>query len=292
MSDAQQGPDWWMASDGKWYPPEQAPAVPPVSEWSSTAPPPGPPPSSGSSGSKAPLIIGAVVAALVLLVGAIVLLGGDDDDDEATTTTTTVEDGSDTTEATDTTTDDGGSDTTVDGSDEVPDGFEVLEGDGVSIAAPEGWELIDAEDLELGGEDFSNAFPDAPEGLVEQGLGLFENGAILVAFDFSDPEFADNVNVVEIPGEAPLDAIEEPATQQLSSLGGEVIDSGIVELAFGEALRIEYTLAVALPDGSSVPAEGVQYYLPLDGTTYIVTVSTGSGAADLASAMIETFSVG
>ena len=25
MSDASQGPGWWQASDGKWYPPEQAP---------------------------------------------------------------------------------------------------------------------------------------------------------------------------------------------------------------------------------------------------------------------------
>lgn len=25
MSDTSQGPDWWQASDGKWYPPEQAP---------------------------------------------------------------------------------------------------------------------------------------------------------------------------------------------------------------------------------------------------------------------------
>ena len=25
MSDTPQGPDWWQASDGKWYPPEQAP---------------------------------------------------------------------------------------------------------------------------------------------------------------------------------------------------------------------------------------------------------------------------
>ena len=29
MSDASQGPGWWMASDGKWYPPEQRPAAPP-----------------------------------------------------------------------------------------------------------------------------------------------------------------------------------------------------------------------------------------------------------------------
>ena len=278
MSDARQAPDWWQASDGKWYPPEQAPPVPPASEWAPTATPPVPPTSSGSSGNKVPLIIAGVVGVFVLLALGLVLLSGGDDDDEDSTTTT-VED-------TETTRDEGSD------AGDVPDGYAMLEGDGVSLAAPEGWELVAAEDLALGGDDFSNAFPDAPEGMVEQGLGLFENGAVLVAFDFSGEQFADNVNVVEIPGEAPLDEIEGPATQQLSSLGGEVVDSGTVEVASGEALRIEYTLAVALPDGSSVPAEGVQYYMPIDGNTYIVTVSAGSGAADLADAMIETFSVG
>lgn len=29
MSDSSQGPGWWMASDGKWYPPSAAPAQPP-----------------------------------------------------------------------------------------------------------------------------------------------------------------------------------------------------------------------------------------------------------------------
>lgn len=29
MSDSSQGPGWWQASDGKWYPPEQAPGVSP-----------------------------------------------------------------------------------------------------------------------------------------------------------------------------------------------------------------------------------------------------------------------
>ncbi len=28
MSDVSQGPGWWLASDGKWYPPEQAPGTP------------------------------------------------------------------------------------------------------------------------------------------------------------------------------------------------------------------------------------------------------------------------
>lgn len=39
MSDVSQGPGWWQASDGKWYPPEQAPGAQPPST------PPGPAPS-------------------------------------------------------------------------------------------------------------------------------------------------------------------------------------------------------------------------------------------------------
>jgi len=40
MSDVQQGPDWWLASDGRWYPPQQAAPAPPPS-----GPPPMAPPS-------------------------------------------------------------------------------------------------------------------------------------------------------------------------------------------------------------------------------------------------------
>ncbi len=29
MSDTSKGPDWWLASDGKWYPPESRPTAPP-----------------------------------------------------------------------------------------------------------------------------------------------------------------------------------------------------------------------------------------------------------------------
>lgn len=51
MSDMSQGPGWWVASDGKWYPPEQHPnyvAPPPVPP-SPPAPPP-PTPASPSGG--------------------------------------------------------------------------------------------------------------------------------------------------------------------------------------------------------------------------------------------------
>lgn len=43
MSDTSQGPGWWQASDGKWYPPEQAPGAAPTG-----AAPGGPPPGYGT----------------------------------------------------------------------------------------------------------------------------------------------------------------------------------------------------------------------------------------------------
>lgn len=41
MSDASQGPGWWQASDGKWYPPEQAPGGAPAPGPAAGGPPPG-----------------------------------------------------------------------------------------------------------------------------------------------------------------------------------------------------------------------------------------------------------
>lgn len=40
MSEVSQGPGWWQASDGRWYPPEQHPAAPPPAAPPPTAPPP------------------------------------------------------------------------------------------------------------------------------------------------------------------------------------------------------------------------------------------------------------
>ncbi len=290
MSDQQQGPGWWLASDGKWYPPEQAPAVPPPETWAS--PPAEPPPSGGmSSGGKVALALTGVAGVLVLLVVAIAFLGEESNDDPDGGPTETVVD-----DLTDRGTDDGGSDDGGDdGSSEggdLPDGYTLIEAGGIAIGAPDGWVELDAADMAMDSEEFGEAFPDAPPGMVEQGLNIFEQGAVLVAFDFTGvTDFSSNLNILDLPGEAPLGAIEGQATSQLATLGGEVIDSGLVDVAAGEALRIEYTLGVTLPDGSVQPAEGVQFYLPVDGRTYIITISTGTGAAALADEMIDTFRV-
>lgn len=69
MSDVSQGPGWWQASDGRWYPPQPAaPAAPPP-------PPPGPPPVPQWGGPPAakPSNRGCLIA--LGIVGGLVLLG-------------------------------------------------------------------------------------------------------------------------------------------------------------------------------------------------------------------------
>lgn len=71
MSDGPQGPGWWQASDGKWYPP-QAGRTPP--------PPPG---RSGASGClKAVLIAVAVLAAVGIASCVALVVAVDDSADE------------------------------------------------------------------------------------------------------------------------------------------------------------------------------------------------------------------
>ncbi len=62
MSDYSQGPGWWQASDGKWYPPQQAAPAAPTEPWGA-APPAGM--AYGTPGYQAPTTNGMAIAALV-----------------------------------------------------------------------------------------------------------------------------------------------------------------------------------------------------------------------------------
>ncbi|HMS12005.1 MAG TPA: PASTA domain-containing protein [Microthrixaceae bacterium] len=98
MSDSSGGDGWWIASDGKWYPPESRPTTPPppppASGTAPTAPPPytwAPGPSSAPPGKPKRStfkIVGGVVLALLVLgaIGAAM----DDKKDEVATSDTTV----------------------------------------------------------------------------------------------------------------------------------------------------------------------------------------------------------
>lgn len=60
MSDTQQGPGWWLASDGRWYPPQHE-----AEDWSSVRP------TSWSASAKL-----GIIAAIMLAGGAGLLLEG------------------------------------------------------------------------------------------------------------------------------------------------------------------------------------------------------------------------
>ncbi|MFL6204691.1 MAG: hypothetical protein ACJ739_05020 [Acidimicrobiales bacterium] len=277
MSDQSQGPGWWLASDGRWYPPDQAPAVPAPEMWAT--PPPGPPPPSGmSTGAKVAIgVVGGFVALIVLSILAIALLG-----DEAETkferTGSAIDEG------------DSSEGTTAPKPVDLPDGYALIEGDGVSIAAPDDWKEVDPDDFGMTPEEFEAAFPDAPEGFVDQAMSAFQQGASLVAFDVDD-QLGANVNIASFPGEAPLSLVEQQAKSQLESLGGTVSRSERVNVPAGEAHRIDYTLDVSGPGGSSVSVAGVQFYVVADGRTHVVTITTPENPGDLVDTMIDTFRV-
>lgn len=88
MSDQSQGPGWWQASDGKWYPPEQAPgAQPPPSTQPMGVPPtepgavpppvaPGGPPAYGTPAAGAAAAGGSNTGKIVAIVIVLALIAG------------------------------------------------------------------------------------------------------------------------------------------------------------------------------------------------------------------------
>jgi hypothetical protein len=72
VSDTQQGPGWWLASDGKWYPPQSAQTASPLA-------PPAPVAAKKSSGClKAVLIVVALFVLAGIGLGACLALAGDE----------------------------------------------------------------------------------------------------------------------------------------------------------------------------------------------------------------------
>lgn len=67
----QPGPGWWLASDGRWYPPQQAPAPAPTPAPAYPTPyqTPVPPPSKSGKGC---LVVLAVIGVIMLLIAALV----------------------------------------------------------------------------------------------------------------------------------------------------------------------------------------------------------------------------
>ena len=62
MSDASQGPGWWQASDGKWYPPEAKLPPPPPGAYAAA-----PAPAGRSAATIVAIVVGAFVVATFLI---------------------------------------------------------------------------------------------------------------------------------------------------------------------------------------------------------------------------------
>jgi hypothetical protein len=259
MSDQPSGPGWWLASDGKWYPPDQAPPVPPPELWA-PGPPSAPPRTGLSTGAFLGLVIGGVVGVFVLVGLAIALLGSDDGD-AASAVAPAV----------------------------VPEGFALVEGDGVSMAVPAGWRQIDPDELDT--DVLDDAFPDASTELDEPGATPSEQGVVLVAMDGDDPPYTANVNIVSVPMQVSLAELTGVAEAQLRPLGAQINAIERAHLPVGDAVRVAYTVPVALPDGTSATAAGVQHHIPLDGRTYTITTSSMGDPGELADEMAATFRV-
>ena len=79
MSDVSQGEGWWQASDGKWYPPDLRPDLPPPPKQpKSSLPQPGSPPAPSTSpsvGKRVGVAVGVVVLVIVAAIVAFMATG-------------------------------------------------------------------------------------------------------------------------------------------------------------------------------------------------------------------------
>jgi|GEM_PF-6318565 len=225
----------------------------------------------------------ALAAVLALSVVAAACSDETEDDPLGGDTTTTEERSSDDGGATD----DGGSE----GAEvEVPDGWQVIEGDGVSIAVPDEWIDVPLEEFEMGSEDFQELMPEADEAMLNQAAQVVQQGGVLLAFGPPVDDFTDNLNILELPVRAELDQLEREAQLGMDALGAEMRSLDRVELPAGDAIRVRYSAEFQSPEGPFT-VEGVQFYIPVDGATYVLTISTVADPDDLADDMAASFEV-
>ncbi|CAN5621722.1 hypothetical protein BH20ACT2_BH20ACT2_08090 [soil metagenome] len=309
MSEQSQGPGWWQASDGRWYPPELAPPgyvepTQPHPRPTDFAPyqavhlpdgaPGGPPPGGSREGAgrnKVLGVLGALVVLIALIVGAVVLLG--DDDEEATDDSSTTSEPS---------TDDPVVTEPGEGeleAPEVPEGFRLVEGsDGDwAVGIPEGWQDADlaSEDLDAIQNSLGANNPQLSE-QIEASKAVLEDSGVLFALAPPDPATgvsSDNLNIIRLPftggGELPP-GLEVQTRSQLETIGVQDATFETVELRAGEALRGDYILPVNAPDGSVIYLRTVRFFLAAPESAWVLSFSSTDGdSEELVTAVADSF---
>lgn len=257
MSEVSQGPGWWLASDGRWYPPEQHPdhqpiATPPPEPpaapvapvgsagagWSVPAdrptPPGGLPPAGGGSspgrprggpsggGGAGKLVVVALAVVLALVVGGIglvVVLGGDDDESVETTSAAASKD-----------------DAEADDAEDEPEADEDTVTD--ASTEPEGEAADDADDPE------DDARPD-PVSLGSVEDQAIADAAVLTPADLEGWELTDSDDEDEAD-EGEDEDLDCPALASREELFDSVDDWPSAELEEYETTR---PLEVSTPSG-------------------------------------------
>jgi len=174
---------------------------------------------------------------------------------------------------------------------EVPDGWQRITGDGVSLAVPGDWVDVPLDEFEMGAEDLQDALPEADEAMLEQAASVVQQGGVLLAFGPPGASgFTDNINVLALPVSAELEELEQQAELGLGAVGAELASKEVVEVPSGRAVRVSYSLEL---DGAEGPytVRGVQYYVVADGRTFVLTVSALDAPDELADQVADTFEV-
>lgn len=272
MSDQQQGPGWWQASDGRWYPPEQHPSVVPPGGWTApsapTAPPslappwsvppavPVPPTRGMSRGAKVALILGIPLGLLVVLVMVVTLLGTSSDDPEVVPVTAA-----------------------------VPESF-------VRFEDPAGEFTIDIEpewiSLSLRGDLTglgAKTAPDDPElaAAIDATVAAVPRQLVFAALEretLGTARFVASINIVPVPRDgASIDVIEREIPSSVELFGAGDAEVERVETSNGDGLRMSYRFEQGGPLSG---VEGLQYYVLGEETVWVLTLTSDDMAMDQA----------
>ena len=301
MSDQSQGPGWWQASDGKWYPPEQAPAqptVPPPTQPVGTAPPAAGPAPTRSGLGTGPII--AIVVAAVAIIGAIVFFATKDDGNKKNAAATQSSSSSSKSSSSSSRSSSSSSkSTSSSGAPKItaPSGFKVFSNDDdrFAIAIPERLTVIDltAADLDQVLQQLSDNNPQLAK-LAPQIKNVFQSGGKLFAIDASDASgFNDNVSIISTPGSIDVTSpsTKSQAEEQLSSVQATNVDLQTETFNGRDVLVSSYQASVNNADGTAVTFFGRQALVSTAGQIWFITFSSGADDASAFRTMLGSFDV-
>ncbi|HUO48153.1 MAG TPA: PsbP-related protein [Acidimicrobiales bacterium] len=262
MSEVSRGPDWWLASDGRRYPPEVAPAP-------SGVPAP-PPPTAAPRGS--PVVKKWwfwAACALVVLLLVVVAAGVFSSPGKATKV--------------------GASNGYTQFADHT---------DSFSIAVPSSWRQVDPSSpgAEAAFQEMTTQNPSLRKAF---GNGFSDVVSAGIKFLAVDPDPADvasggsptiNVIVHPAPGstDADLGRLSSGITGEYQQLGLHLVDTSTVHLAGHRALRMHVGYTVTAADGSTSSVPETQYFVLANDFAYIITLAFSSPRFDQ---VMSTFAV-